>query len=176
MSECIIRSVSAADAAAICEIYNHYVQHSIITFEELAVSVNEMQERIERITAEWPWLAAEEDGCLVGYAYAGKWKSREAYRFAVESTVYLKPEFCGRGMGKSLYAELIKALRRRSVHTVIAGIALPNEASVALHEKMGFVKVAHFIQVGWKFGHWIDVEYWELVLNPDIPVSSGYTN
>lgn len=165
MSESFIRPVSDLDAAAICEIYNHYVQHSIITFEETAVTADEMKGRIKAISAAWPWLVAEEKGRIVGYAYAGKWKSREAYRYAVESTVYLHPDSCGKGLGKRLYAALIKELSRRSVHTVIAGIALPNVASVALHEKMGFVKVAQFKEVGWKFGQWIDVGYWELVLH-----------
>jgi L-amino acid N-acyltransferase YncA len=103
-------------------------------------------------------------GKVVGYAYASKWKSRSAYRYAVESTVYLDPRFTGQGIGRHLYGSLIAELRQRSLHAVIGGIALPNPASIALHERMGFVKVAHFKEIGWKFNQWIDVGYWELIL------------
>jgi L-amino acid N-acyltransferase YncA len=160
----MIRSVTAQDSAAICGIYNHYVATSIITFEESPVSVEEMETRIVEITAALPWLIFESGGEVVGYAYASAWKSRCAYRFAVESTVYLRASATGKGLGAQLYAALIADLRGKSLHSVIGGVALPNAASVALHEKLGFEKVAHFKQVGWKFNRWIDVGYWELML------------
>ena len=111
-----------------------------------------------------PWLVAEQDGRVLGYAYAGPWKSRAAYRFAVEVTVYLAPGFTRRGWGTRLCEELFARLRERGVHTVVGGIALPNDASVALHERLGMVKVAHFREIGFKLGRWIDVGYWQRTL------------
>jgi L-amino acid N-acyltransferase YncA len=160
----MIRSATTQDAAAICGIYNHYVANSIITFEENPVSVDEMTSRIAEIGAALPWLVFEAESQIMGYAYASPWKSRCAYRFAVESTVYLAESAMGRGIGSQLYEALIADLRGKSLHSVIGGVALPNVASEALHEKFGFEKVAHFKQVGWKFGRWIDVGYWELML------------
>ncbi len=160
----MIRAATVDDAGAICDIYNHYVRNTVITFEEEPVSAEGMRTRILEITAALPWLVSEEDGQIIGYAYAGKWQGRCAYRFTVESTVYLDPRFKGRGAGTKLYEALISSLRLRSVHCVIGGVALPNPASVALHEKLGFTKAAHFKEVGWKFDEWIDVGYWELIL------------
>jgi len=108
--------------------------------------------------------AAEEDGVVTGYAYASAWKTRSAYRFSVESTVYVAADHCGRGIGTRLYRALIAALREQNVHYVTGGIALPNPASVALHERLGFRKNGHFSEVGFKFGRWVDVGYWELIL------------
>ena len=125
-----------------------------------------MGERIAETTASHvPWLVVEEDGAVLGYAYASKWKGRCAYRHSVESTVYLDPSKTGQGIGKPLYAALINALRMQRMHAVIGGIALPNEASIALHERLGFEKVAHFRQVGFKQDRWIDVGYWERLLD-----------
>ena len=134
-----IRPCIASDAARVCDIYNHYVRETVITFEE-------------------------ENGLVTGYAYASAWKTRSAYRFAVESTVYVAADHCGRGIGTRLYRALIAALREQNVHYVTGGIALPNPASVALHERLGFRKNGHFSEVGFKFGRWVDVGYWELIL------------
>jgi L-amino acid N-acyltransferase YncA len=159
-----IRPAAAADVEAVARIYNHYVANTTISFEEQTVSPAEMAERIDEVLqARLPWLVAEEAGHLVGYAYAGKWKGRCAYRHSAESSVYLDPQFMGRGIGTRLYQELLAMLRERSIHVVIAGIALPNEASVALHERQGFSKVAHFREVGYKFGQWLDVGYWQRI-------------
>ncbi len=160
----MIRPATETDAPAICAIYNHYVLNTIITFEEEAVPEAEMAGRIREITASLPWSVLEESGEVIGYAYAGKWKSRCSYRYTVESTVYLRHDVTGRGLGSQLYAGLISDLRKIGMHSVIGGVALPNAASQRLHEKAGFRKVAHFDQVGWKFGQWIDVGYWELIL------------
>ncbi len=159
-----IRACLISDAARICDIYNHYVRETVITFEEEAVSEREMTERIRDVTARWPWLVAEENGLVTGYAYASAWKTRSAYRFAVESTVYVAAEHLGRGLGTQLYRALIAALRSRHVHYVTGGIALPNPASVALHERLGFRKNGHFSEVGFKLDRWVDVGYWELIL------------
>jgi L-amino acid N-acyltransferase YncA len=159
-----IRSATVADAAAICDIYNHYVLNTCISFELEPVTVEEMAQRIENISAQFAWLVYEEQGRILGYAYAAKWKPREAYRHAVESSIYLTAGSTGKGIGSQLYQRLFALLRERNVHTVIGGIAMPNAGSVAVHEKMGFVKVAHFNQVGKKFDQWIDVGYWQLLL------------
>ncbi len=148
----------------IAAIYNHYVRDTVVTFEEAPVAENEMARRIAETTASYPWLVSEDDGEVKGYAYASSWKRRSAYRFAAESTVYLAPESVGRGLGRPLYAALIAEMRSRGLHCAIAGISLPNPASVALHEKMGFAPIGRFGEVGWKLGRWVDVGYWELFL------------
>jgi L-amino acid N-acyltransferase YncA len=160
----MIRHASIEDAEAICGIYNHYIINTINTFEEEPVSVKEMKELIAKVTVSLPWFVLEQNGIINGFAYASKWKIRSGYRFSVETTVYLQPDFTGKGSGRRLYESLITELRNRSFHSVIGGIALPNERSVALHEKLGFQKIAHFKEVGWKFNQWIDVGYWELIL------------
>jgi L-amino acid N-acyltransferase YncA len=160
----MIRDAVPADAAQVVDIYNHYVLNSVITFEEAAVTAEEMATRIADVRATLPWLVYETDGRIDGYCYATKWRVRAAYRFAVETTVYLRPGLARRGLGTQLYEELIERLRTLGRHIAIGGIALPNDASVGLHERMGFVKVAHFPQVGWKFDRWIDVGYWQLKL------------
>jgi phosphinothricin acetyltransferase len=161
----LIRTATAADADAIAEIYNHYVHHTVVTFEEQPISGGEMRSRMTDVfAASLPWLVAESDGRIGGYAYATKWKSRSAYRFSVETTVYLADGLGRQGVGSRLYDELFRRLKGQGIHAAIGGIALPNDASVALHEKFGMRKVAHFEQVGFKFGRWVDVAYWERIL------------
>ena len=146
-------------------IYNHYIRETVVTFEEEPLSASEIARRIEEVQrASLHWLVAERDGNVLGYAYAGKWNRRTAYRFAVEVTVYIDPDHVGRGLGSRLYRQLFALLERQGIHAVIGGIALPNEASVALHEKFGLQKVAHFKEVGFKFNRWIDVGYWQRFL------------
>ena len=110
------------------------------------------------------WLVAERDGVVLGYAYAGLWRERHAYRFAVESTVYVARDAGVRGIGSALYTALFDLLRQAGYHTVLGVIALPNAASIALHEKFGMRQVAHFKEVGFKFGQWHDVGNWQVVL------------
>ena len=160
----MIRAATAADAAAICEIYNGYVRDTVITFEEASVSAEEMARRIEDVTARLPWFVAVEQGAVVGYAYAGPWRVRSAYRFSVETTVYVARGCHGRGTGSQLYRELLAALRKLEVHCAVGGIALPNDASVALHQKLGFKKVGQLVEIGYKLGRWVDVGYWQLIL------------
>jgi phosphinothricin acetyltransferase len=161
-----IRSATAADAERICAIYNHYIATTTISFEEEPVAPAEMAKRIADVNAaNLPWLVMLEEDKLIGYAYATKWRVRAAYRFAVESSVYFDPAHAGQGGGRALYEALLAELRQRDLHLVIGGIAQPNEASVRLHERLGFTKVAHFSEVGLKFGRWVDVGYWQLKLN-----------
>jgi phosphinothricin acetyltransferase len=158
----VIRPASPADADAIARIYNHYISTTIVTFEESPLAAGEIADRIGKVaSACLPWIVLEQAGQVAGYAYASKWQGRSAYRFSVESTVYLAPAATGQGLGTELYERLISILGEGQAHVVIGGIALPNAASVALHEKLGFEKVAHFKEVGFKFGQWIDVGYWQ---------------
>jgi L-amino acid N-acyltransferase YncA len=159
-----IRHAVAEDAAQICDIYNHYVRNTVITFEQQPVMVPEMQERIASYASTCAWLVAERDGRLLGYAYATRWRARAAYDHTVESTIYVADAARGSGVGRPLYTALLDALRQRSMHAVVGCIALPNTGSVALHEKCGFEKVAHFPQVGRKFEQWIDVGFWQILL------------
>lgn len=160
----MIRKAKREDAAAIAEIYNHYIQHSIATFELEPVSAEEMYERIEDVQLDHEWLVYE-DQIVLGYAYACRWKPRAAYDNTAEISVYLSHVAHGKGIGKKLYQEVITLMKEKDLHTLIGGISLPNEASQRLHESLGFEKVAHFSETGFKFGKWIDVGYWQLILD-----------
>lgn len=160
-----IRIAAASDAERIAEIYNHYVANTVVTFEEEPIAGDEMRRRMDDVFASsLPWLVAQSGGRIAGYAYATKWKARSAYRFSVETTVYLAAGLARKGLGSRLYEELFRLLKAKGIHAAIGGIALPNDGSVALHEKFGMRKVAHFEEVGFKFGKWVDVGYWERIL------------
>jgi phosphinothricin acetyltransferase len=159
-----IRIASTSDATIIADIYNHYIKTTCISFEQDEVSAEAMAQRISDVNAKLAWYVAEKNDQVVGYAYATSWRARNAYRFSVETSVYLAHQHIGQGLGKQLYQVLLEDLRQRNVHTVIGGIAQPNPTSVALHEKLGFEKAAHFKEVGYKFDQWIDVAYWQLTL------------
>ena len=160
----MIRVASVDDAAEICAIYNHYVAHTVVTFEEEPVGVAAMAQRMQAIQPQLPWLVWTEGPQVLGFSYAGKWKERSAYCHSVESTIYLRPGALGRRIGSRLYEALLGELRARPIHTVIGGIALPNPASVALHERFGFIYVGRFRDVGRKLERWVDVGYWQLIL------------
>ncbi len=164
-----IRPASQADAKAITDIYNHYISNTVVTFEETPVAPVAMADRLQGVqSALLPWLVGEAESggqsTVVGYAYATPWKNRSAYLYSVESSVYLAPGAVGRGFGTALYTALLDELKRSSVHSVIGGISLPNAASVALHERLGFRKIAHLQEVGYKTGQWLDVGYWQILL------------
>lgn len=164
-AQILVRPARAADADAIAAIYDHYIAGTIITFEEESVGGDTMATRIADVEAAGlPWLVAERDGLVAGYAYATLWRPRRSYRHSTEVTVYVSHDCGGLGVGTALYGRLLPLLRERGYHVALGGIALPNGASVALHEKFGFRKVAHLEQVGFKLGRWIDVGYWELLL------------
>ncbi|WP_444897160.1 arsinothricin resistance N-acetyltransferase ArsN1 family B [Microbulbifer sp. SSSA005] len=161
----MIRAVKASDSAGIAKIYNYYVENTCITFEVEPVSAEIIADRVEECSKNnLPWLVAENEGRLIGYCYSSKWKGRCAYQYSVEATVYLDTNYSSKGWGSKLYNELFKQLSELNVHAVICGIALPNAGSVALHEKFGMEKVAHFKEVGRKFNRWIDVGYWQCLL------------
>jgi L-amino acid N-acyltransferase YncA len=164
MTEIQIRHALGSDAKEICGIYNPYVLTTTISFEESPVSIEEMERRIIDNTRTLPWLLAYSGEEVLGYAYATAWKARSAYRASVETTVYVSDQHARKGIGSMLYRELIHQLRERQIHCAIGGIAQPNIASAALHQALGFEKVAEFKEVGYKFDRWINVAYWELLL------------
>ena len=161
----MIRSAQVSDAAQLCTIYNHYVRSTSISFEEADVSPDEMGHRIEEGSRLLPWYVFEKNGAVLGYSYATPWKVRSAYRYSVESSVYVSVDHGKQGIGSALYQRLVDDLRERGVHIVLGGIALPNQASIALHQRMGFVQVAQLREVGRKFDRWVDVGYWQLMLS-----------
>lgn len=160
----LIRRVTPEDAAAVAAIYNHHVVNTIVTFEETPVDAAAMRARIEEIERAHAWYVADVGGEIAGYAYASAWRPRSAYRKSVETTVYVGEAHLGRRIGIALYGTLLPEIAKRGFHSAMAGIALPNAGSVALHERVGFAKVAHFREVGWKLGRWIDVAYWQRML------------
>jgi phosphinothricin acetyltransferase len=157
-----IRSAITADAAVIAEIYNWYIANTVITFEVDPVSAGEMARRIAAVLEAHEWLVLESDGELLGYAYAGRFRERAAYATATESTIYLRHGLEGKGLGGPLYAELVRRTFARGYRHLVGAIALPNEASVRLHERLGFVKAGHLVRIGRKFDRWIDVGNWQL--------------
>ncbi|MDR0312254.1 MAG: GNAT family N-acetyltransferase [Treponema sp.] len=160
----MIRPVKESDADAILNIYNYYIENTVITFEELPLSLAEMSARILTISASYPYLVREDEGELTGYAYVNTWKERTAYKYSAEASVYLKHGTQGKGRGKELLGSLLEAVRLRPLHVLISGITLPNEPSIGMVEHFGFKKIGQFYEVGFKKGQWLDVGYWELIL------------
>jgi phosphinothricin acetyltransferase len=163
----LIRLATGEDAAAIAAVYRPYVEGSRISFEEKAPDGAEMSRRIAGDgRGLHPWLVAEEDQRLLGFANGTPFRVRPAYRWAVETGIYLDRNATGRGLGKILLSELVALLERQGYVTAVAGIALPNEASVALHERLGFVHTGTYQRAGFKLGEWIDVGHWQRDLAP----------
>ena len=159
-----LRAAGVADLAAIAAIYAHYVENTVITFDLEPPSADAWQAKWDDAqSGGYPWFVADSDGELLGYASASEFKARRAYRSTVETTIYLREDARGRGIGRSLY-ELALREAARSFHLAVAGITLPNEASVALHERLGFTRVGVFEEVGHKFGEFRDVGWWQLRL------------
>ncbi len=167
---------SARDAAACAAIYGPFVADTPISLEEIVPSEAEIAARIERISATHPWLVAELEGDTVGFAYGSPHRERSAYRWAADVTVYVSPAAHRRGVGRALYERLLSDLARQGVHVACAGITLPNEASVGLHEALGFGAVGVYRRIGFKLGMWRDVGWWQLQLLPetdDAPAELG---
>jgi len=156
-----IRPATPADAAAVAEIYNWYIANTVITFEVEPVSASEMAQRMDTARAAHDWLVLDGGSELLGYAYAGRFHARAAYRHTAESTIYLRHGCEGKGLGTTLYTELMRRIFAGGYQQLIGAIALPNEPSVRLHEKLGFVQVGQLKRVGHKFERWIDVGYWQ---------------
>jgi len=154
-----IRRARISDANAIVEIYNWYIANTAITFETDTVSVEEMEMRIKEKLDQYDWLVAETDGILIGYAYYGSFRPRTAYQHTVESTIYLSGEFKGKGMGISLYKELINSAKDKYFREMIAVVALPNPESISFHIKMEFREVGIMKKIGFKFDNYLDVMF-----------------
>jgi phosphinothricin acetyltransferase len=165
MPDILIRDVTLEDAPAIADIYNPYILKTVITFEENVITSEDILARIDGVKAlRFPYLVMEQNQQVIGYAYANQWRSRASYRHTVETSIYLDQALASKGLGTILYQALIDQLKKMDIHVVLGGITLPNPVSVGLHEKLGFKKVAHFPEVGYKFGRWLDVGFWELNL------------
>lgn len=168
----MIRLATIYDSEQILEIYAPYVETTTISFETIVPSKEEMKARIEHTLETNPWIIFEEDKYIIGYAYASKHRERAAYKWAVDISIYVRQDSRGKGIGKELYTKLLSILKLQGYCNVYAGICLPNESSVGLHEYFGFKKIAHFNKVGYKFGKWHDVGWWELFLRQHEPESS----
>lgn len=167
-----IRAAEAVDAAAIAAIYAPYVLSGTVSFETEAPDTRGMRARIEASDGYYPWLVATngaenagELGDVMGFAYATKFRERPAYRYVVETSIYLSGAAVGTGVGRLLYDALIDTLRRQGFTQAMAGISMPNEASIALHESVGFQRAGLYREVGYKQGRWIDVSIWQCELN-----------
>jgi Sortase and related acyltransferases len=158
-----IRSANLDDAAQIAEIYNYYIRNTHHTFETEPLSAEEMRQRIAEVSESYPFLVAEEDGEILGYTYAAQFRLKQAYAYSAEVSIYVKNEAKQKGIGTRLYMRMFDELAETDVHAIVAGISLPNDSSVRFHERLGFRKVAHFSEVGYKLGRWVDVGYWEKI-------------
>ena len=165
----MIRPVQLTDAPAIARLYNDYIVNTTISFETERVSAEEIATRIRKVTSFHTWLVYEGDSRVVGYAYSSAFRERRAYRGTVESTIYLEPSAIGRGIGRVLYQALLDAAAAQGYREALGVIALPNDPSIRLHERQGFVKVAHLSAIGSKFGRWIDVGIWQKHLTTAAP-------
>jgi phosphinothricin acetyltransferase len=157
-------AVPARDAAACAAIYAPFVEDSAISFEEQAPDASEMARRIEETSVSHPWIVKEIDGSVAGFAYAAPHRVRSAYRWAADVSIYVDQRFQRRGLGRGLYEALFELLRRQGLFIACAGITLPNEASVGLHESLGFAPVGIYRGIGFKQGAWRDVGWWQLEL------------
>ena len=158
-----------SDASQIQRIYAPYVKGSFITFEDTPPSVVEMERRLRHALPFYPWVVAKMDQTMAGYAYASQYRSRAAYRWSVEVTVYVDSSFFRKKIGHRLYRALLSILQHQGYNTALACIALPNPSSVGLHESLGFTQLGVYHQVGFKLGQWVDTGWWELKLqNPPL--------
>ncbi len=160
----VIKLTLETDAERMLAIYTPIIRETAISFELEPPTVAEFQLRVSNTLRQTPWLVCEEDGKILGYAYAGSYRARAAYQWSVEATVYVGAAWRGRGVGRALYTALCRCLRVQGYHNAFAAIALPNDASVKLHEKLGFKPIGVYRSVGYKLGQWHDVGWWQLAL------------
>jgi phosphinothricin acetyltransferase len=173
-----IRTATTEDAKSILDIYSPSILNTAISFETEIPSIEEIQKRIEKCLEKFPWIVCAIDKKIAGYVYASKHRDRDAYQWTCESSVYIHNDFKGKGIGKNLYACLFAILKLQGLRNVYAGITLPNNPSVQLHERCGFEHFVTYDKVGYKFYNWHDVGWWKLQLNdydleppPPIPFS-----
>lgn len=162
----LIRAARESDFDAVAEVVNHYIRETAIHFATDPVTPADLREAWWDHREVYPFLVAEVDGTFGGFSKAGAFRERAAYAWTTETTVYVARGMERKGIGKALYERLFGILRGQGVETAIGGIALPNDASVLLHESMGFVKVAHVARAGWKFGRFHDLGFWQRDLEP----------
>lgn len=160
----MIRAFHIDDTKELLDIYNFYVLNSTSTFHDVPLPFEEFLEKLTQISLNYPFIVFEENDEILGYAYGSKFRPKPAYNKTVESTVYVKNGVHGKQIGTKLYTELLRLLKQENYHIVLGVLTLPNDASVKLHEKFGFTQVADLKQVGFKFGEWQDVGFWQLNL------------
>lgn len=158
----MIRNVKLEDSKEIVDIYNYYILNTCVTFDMDKLDSKDMEKKIKEKINKDPWIVYEEDNKILGYAYVGEWRSKAAFNFTKEVTIYLNPVEKGKGIGTKLMDELIKRCKENGINTLISVITVPNDASTYLHEKFGFKKVAYYEKVGFKQEKWLDVESWQL--------------
>jgi phosphinothricin acetyltransferase len=156
----------ARDSAGCASVYEPFVRQTAISFEDDPPTADQFARRIEAVSARFPWLVAEQGGAVVGFAYGSAHRERAAYRWAVDVAVYVGQNNQRRGVGRALYEALLSLLRRQGLYVACAGITLPNDASVALHQACGFELVGVYRRIGWKLGNWHDVGWWQRELRP----------
>lgn len=175
----LIRTAEIEDVPMILDIYSYYVENTTITFEIKPPDIEEMKRRLIETVKTFDWIIYELNETIAGYAYYTKFRERKAYDYSCETTVYVHKDLTGKGIGSALYGQLINRLEKTSKAVAIGGISLPNDASVRLHEKLGFKNIGILKNVGRKFNKWIDVGYWELELknnneyNPEAESRTG---
>jgi phosphinothricin acetyltransferase len=157
------------DGRALARLYEPYVRETVISFEEVPPTAEDMADRVRRVLRHYPYLVYEADGEVVGFAYGSEHRARAAYRWSADVSVYVAPAWHRRGVGRALYTALLDLMRRQRFHLAFAGITLPNAGSVGLHERMGFTHVGTYLEVGYKLGAWHDVGWWRLPLDPAAP-------
>jgi L-amino acid N-acyltransferase YncA len=167
-----VRPATLADAAAVAAIYAPFVEQTAISFEEIPPTAEEFARRIEKSLSRWQWLVAEVDDDVAGYAYGSAHRERAAYRWSVEVSAYVDPRFQRRGIARTLYQTLFDDLAEKGYCTAFAGITLPNDASVGLHTAVGFEPIGVFRTIGWKFGRWHDVGWFQRRLRDRPPGES----
>ena len=170
MPDLILRPARSRDCPQIADIYRVYVETTPISFETEAPDADEISRRMQALSPRYPYLVAEQGGEILGYGYAGAFRTRAAYQWSAETTIYLAQSAHRRGLGRALYGHLLAILKIQGFHGAFAGITLPNESSVGLHERLGFVQVGQYPRAGYKLGRWHDVGTWYLELNPPHPV------
>jgi L-amino acid N-acyltransferase YncA len=159
-----IRLAQPGDAAGIVALYGPYCERTAVSFETVAPGVDDMAARVAHVLRDLPWLVVEDQGRVAGYAYASRHHERAAYMWAVDTAVYVAPSYQRQGVGRALYATLLAVLRQLGYYRACAGVTLPNEGSIRLHESFGYTMVGTYRRIGCKFGRWHDVSWFEFDL------------
>ena len=171
----IFRNATSSDINQILEIYSPFISNTVVTFENEIPSVADFSKRLNQYLEFFPWLVADIDGKIAGYAYASKYRDRIAYQWVVEASIYMHRDFKKKGIAKKLYEALFEILKLQGIYRVYAVIGIPNEESTSFHERLGFTWFASYKSTGFKLGQWRDTGWWELVLkqpseNPEPPI------